>query len=90
MAGMPACRLASLPGIVSIDPKTLLVEGTMIVATHYQRAGAGLTLALLALFQPGVGWSQGTVKHDHFLQSSTEARPQDPCSRAPAGRRRSS
>jgi pimeloyl-ACP methyl ester carboxylesterase len=44
----------------------------MIVATHYQRAGAGLTLALLALFQPGVGWSQGTVKHDHFLQSSTE------------------
>jgi pimeloyl-ACP methyl ester carboxylesterase len=44
----------------------------MNVATHYQRAGAGLTLALLALFQPAVGWGQGTVKQDHFLQSSTE------------------
>jgi hypothetical protein len=44
----------------------------MIVGTHYQRAGAGFALALLALFQPGVAWSQGTVKHDHFLQSSTE------------------
>jgi hypothetical protein len=34
----------------------------MIVGTHYQRAGAGFALALLALFQPGVAWSQGTER----------------------------
>jgi pimeloyl-ACP methyl ester carboxylesterase len=43
----------------------------MTVNMHYGRIGAGFALALLALFQPGVGWSQETVKHDHFLQSST-------------------
>jgi pimeloyl-ACP methyl ester carboxylesterase len=42
----------------------------MIAATHYQRASAGIALAL-ALLQPGVGWSQGTVKNDYFLESST-------------------
>jgi pimeloyl-ACP methyl ester carboxylesterase len=44
----------------------------MTVGTHHRRAGAGFALALLALLQPGAAWSQGTVKHDHFLQSSTE------------------
>jgi pimeloyl-ACP methyl ester carboxylesterase len=44
----------------------------MIVGMHYHRASAGFAFALLALFQPGLGWSQGTtVKNDHFLQSST-------------------
>jgi pimeloyl-ACP methyl ester carboxylesterase len=42
------------------------------MATHYQRAGAGLALALFALFQPAPGWGGTTVKQDHFLQSSTE------------------
>jgi pimeloyl-ACP methyl ester carboxylesterase len=44
----------------------------MTEGMHHRRTGAGIVLALLALLPPGVGWSQGTVKHDHFLQSSTE------------------
>jgi pimeloyl-ACP methyl ester carboxylesterase len=37
---------------------------------HSHRA-AGFALALVTLLSPGLGWSQETVKTDHFLQSST-------------------
>ena len=38
---------------------------------HSHRVAAGFALALAALLPPSPGWSQETVKTDHFLQSST-------------------
>jgi pimeloyl-ACP methyl ester carboxylesterase len=42
----------------------------MILGLTHGSAAAGFAFALLALAPPAPGWSQ-TVKHDHFLQSST-------------------
>ena len=45
----------------------------MIVGTHHPSATAGFAFAFFALVQPSLGWSeQTTVKHDLFLQSSTD------------------
>ncbi len=41
----------------------------MIVGMHSYRAAAGFAVALFTL--PSLGWSQGTIKSDHYLESST-------------------